>query len=259
MAHMTFEPGRSTDTARNPVTAAPHSKPRRACPAMVAKALSLVCEDEPDPRRLAVVIADDPVMVKLLIARANACALSRGVAVTSLRPAIERLGLSNTVYAMTHAALRSGFRVESGAFFEARWAHIETIAHAAGLVADTHGRLSPGLTRIQALLCHVDDLRLAPQSPADTGPHLLRSWNLPPPLHAALQHHGNANVYALDGCVMPGEVLSMVAATHMAERLVANLRGRPTTSACERRYARAVRQLGLCDAQVTTLHRAITP
>ena len=248
------------------------------CPAVVTHALALLRRDEPDLGQVAGIIADDPLLIASVLELANSRALGKRMLVTSLRPALMRLGTSNSIFAVIAGALYALLRAVAPADVEACWDHARKVAKIAGVVSHRHGRILPGAAYTYALFHGAGIPLLARRlsaypmsaSPKGTGvgidsPHqwaallMAHLWCLPQSMQIAMRFQYKPLALRLPALDLPDESRSLIAATHIGGRIIADLDGDHLRVVSEQQFAGAVLHFGLAPLDLDYLHRLAAP
>lgn len=255
------------------------------CPAIVVEVLAEAQRDEPNLNRLAKSIAADAGMVAIALKLANSPLFRRGAALTDVRQALDRLGTRNIVCVVIATALRASMNGVPPAFIEKFWARTSSLALAAGLVARRQYGVSPDAAYTYALFHNagiplmvrrypeysglIDQCRMTetllvraeesyfPCTHPVIGSLMVRTWGLPPMVSQAIRCHHYADVYDLPDSTLPGGAVSLIAATHIAERLAAQIDGEVDIEVGEEVFFRALGHFGIDDEELETTREVI--
>lgn len=252
------------------------------CPAIVIDAMREAQKDVPDVIRLAKTISGDVGMAAITIKLANSPLFRAGAPITTVRRALERLGTINVVCVVVAAALRETLKGPSATFLDTYWAKTSAVALGAGMIAKRHYGISPDAAYTYALfhdagiplmlrrypeyekvltLCRATgDLLVEtekgyfPCTHAVIGSLLVRNWGLPAPLINAIRLHHERDVYHLPDATLHGNSLSLIATTHIAERLIGQILGENEYEVGQALFDRAVTHLGLSTEDLEDIH-----
>lgn len=255
------------------------------CPAIVVEVLAEAQRDEPNLNRLAKSIAADAGMVAIALKLANSPLFRAGGALTDVRQALDRLGTRNIVCVVIATALRASINGVPPAFIEKFWARTSLLALAAGLVARRQHGVSPDAAYTYALFHNagiplmvrrypeysglIDQCRMTetllvqaeescfPCTHPVIGSLMVRTWGLPPIVSEAIRCHHYADVYDLPDRTLPGGAVSLIAATHIAERLAAQIDGEVDIEVGAESFARAAGHFGMDDEELEATREAI--
>lgn len=248
------------------------------CPQTVTSVLSEAQKDAPDLKVLARTISSDVGMSAYAIKLANSTLFRRGPATDNVLQAIARLGTRNLVCIVVAVALRNSMASDMPpAFLDRFWNRSNSMAMAAGTVARKlrgipadlaytfglfHDSAIPVMLRRFKDYAEVleeaktgRDLTEAENaryhcSHAVVGALLARNWGLPKELVDAIRFHHDTSIYASD--VIAPESLSLIAVSHVAEQLIAELNLVPDPELCPV-HARSVAYLGLHEEDLMDL------
>jgi HD-like signal output (HDOD) protein len=252
------------------------------CPVIVIDAMREAQKDMPDMVRLAKSISADVGMAAITIKLANSPLFRAGTPITTVRRALERLGTINVVCVVVAAALRETLKGPSAAFLDSYWAKTSAVALGSGMIARRQYGISPDAAYTYALfhdagiplmlrrypeyekvltLCRATGDLLV-DSEADyfpcthpvIGSLLVRNWGLPAPLINAIRLHHERDVYSLPDTTLQGSSLSLIATTHIAERLIGQLLGEKEYEVGQALFDRAVTHLGLSTEDLEDVH-----
>jgi len=248
------------------------------CPAVVSHALALLRRDEPDFGQVAAIIADDPLLIASVLELANSRALGKRMLVTSLRPALTRLGTSNSIFAVIAGALYALLRAVAPADVEACWDRARKVAKIAGAVSHRHGRIMPGAAYAYTLF-HAAGIPLLarrlsayplPASPKSAGlgidsPHqraamlMAHRWCLPQSMQIAMRFQYKPLALRLPALDLPDESRSLIAANHIGGRIIADLDPDHLRAVSEQQFSDAVLHFGLTPLDLGYLQRLAAP
>ena len=224
------------------------------CPDLLQRLQHAMKETEPDLTEVARIAASDVAMAATLLRTANSpLHLADGMPCSTVGQAMNRLGLNETAAILTGFALRNAIPVNSP-HLTRFWQRATKRAHAMRYIARQLPGLSPDLAHTYGLFCHVgipvllqsvrgygatmveagariDRPYIATENAnhktdhAVVGALVVRVWNLPPVLMAAIRlHHDFA---ALGHADIDPEVHTLVAAGLIAEHLMRRHEGLP--------------------------------
>lgn len=256
-----------------------------ACPAIVAEVMAEAQKDEPDLRRLAKLIAADVGISAVAIKLANSPLFRVGPSVENVLKALERIGVRNTVCVIVAVALRQTLAGMSSGFIEKFWNKTASLAMAAGLIARRQHGVSPDAAYTYALFhdagiplmmrrfpdyeqiladCEANGRSLIeaeeqyyPCSHPIIGSLMVRNWGLPQLVGLAIRFHHEADVYDLSDSSLPGNALSLIAVTHIAEHLAHDLDGEVDLEVGDDLYSRALAYFGIDENEIEDLREAL--
>lgn len=222
------------------------------CPSTVTAVMTEAQKDAPDINVLSRIIAGDVGMSAFALKLANSTLFRRGAATDNVGQAIARLGTRNIICIVVAVALRNSMaQALPTEFLDRFWSRSNGMALASGMVArklrgiPTDLAYTYGLFHDAAIpvmmrrfpdyaevfdaardqgkeLPEVEDDRYH-CSHAVVGALLARNWGLPKGLADAICFHHEADVYEMGADVLAAESLGLIAVTHIAERLMADL------------------------------------
>lgn len=252
-----------------------------ACPGAVTQVLAEIQRDDPDVNRLAHIIASDVGMSAMTLKLANSALFNRGATVSNVSHAVARLGVSTIQNVVVASALRASMRGLPEALLEKFWDRASTMATAAGLIARRlygipadaaytfalfHDAAVPiMMRRFDAYAALFDEAERTggnlyaierenfPCSHDVVGALLARNWGLPANISQAIRFHHEPDVYNLPESVLPREVLSLIAVTHVAEYLFAEIIDEVDIDVGAAMYAKALDHLGILAADLSDL------
>ncbi len=256
-----------------------------SCPAVVTQVMGEAQKDAPDMNVLARVIAGDVGMSAFAIKLANSPLFRRGEAAKSVSQAVARLGTRNIVCIVVAVALRNALNGDLRAdLLERFWNQAGITAMAAGLTARKLRGIQPDsaytyalfhdaampvmMRRFQDYVDLLDQteregLELVAEeerryrcSHAVVGGLLARNWGLPAAIAGAIRHHHEPELYDGERLFLDDASLALVAVTHVAEHLLAELRKQEDSEVREL-FEPAVAYLGLSEDDLHDLHEAI--
>ena len=122
-----------------------------ACPSIVTDAMREAQKDEPDLARLAALVSNDIGMSAAAMKLANSPLYGGGAKISSVRKAVDRLGIKNIVGVIIAVALRASMKGVPAAWLEIFWKRTTTLAIVASLVARRQFGISPDAAYTYAL------------------------------------------------------------------------------------------------------------
>ncbi|MBS1143178.1 MAG: metal dependent phosphohydrolase [Proteobacteria bacterium] len=219
-----------------------------SCPGVVSDVMKEAQKDEPNLSRLAEIITNDPGMSAAALKLANSPLFGSSSAVSSVRKAVERLGTKNVACVAIASALRASASGLPAAWVETFWKRITILALAASMIARRQYGISADAAytytlfhdaaiplmmrrfpnygqllddcRLNGVMLHVAEEEFFPTTHSIVGALLVRNWGLPPLLGQAIRFHHEDDAYDLPDSTLPGGALSLIAVTHVAERLL---------------------------------------
>lgn len=243
------------------------------CPAIVSMAMSEAQRDDPDVRKLAEAIEKDVGMAALTIKLANSPLFRTSQSVSRVSVALARLGIRNVVCIVISAALRNCMSGVDAKWLEKFWNDASDVATATGLIARKQYGISPDAAYTFALFHNaaipllrkrfenyhsVTDQALQgkrllidveeehfPCTHPIVGALLARNWGLPDIIGKAIRFHHEKDVYELSEKILPGVALSLIAVTHVAERLLCESSGNVNVEVSDEHFERALEHLGI--------------
>ncbi|HCI52269.1 MAG TPA: hypothetical protein DE312_02880 [Gallionella sp.] len=243
------------------------------CPAIVSLAMSEAQRDEPDIRKLAAAIEQDVGMAALTIKLANSPMFRTSQPVSGVSVALARLGIRNVVCVVVAAALRSCMTGVDAKWLESFWNHASLVATAAGLIARKQHGIPPDAAYTFALFhdaaipllrkrfdnyCEVIKQAMERRQPLIdaeneyfpcthpiVGSLLARNWGLPKNIGQSILFHHESNVYQLPEATLAGASVSLIAVTHVAERLIAELNENANFEVSDEHYQEALHHLSI--------------
>jgi HD-like signal output (HDOD) protein len=219
-----------------------------SCPNAVTDAMKEAQKDEPDLKRLADVISGDPGMSAAALKLANSPLFGANNPVSSVRKAVERLGITNVVCVVVASALKASITGLPATWIDNFWKRTTMLALVASLIARRQYGVSPDAAYTYALFhdagvplmlrrfpnygellekCETEGRLLGemeeeyfPCTHPIISSLLVRNWGLPPILGQAIRFHHDNEAYDLPDRTLPGGALSLIAVTQVAERLL---------------------------------------
>ncbi|MCK6391174.1 MAG: HDOD domain-containing protein [Azonexus sp.] len=255
------------------------------CPAVVSNAMAAAQKDEPDLAELAKIITADGGMTATMLKLANSSLYGSAAPVSNLRKALDRLGTRLVVCVIVSSALRASMTGIPGAWLEAFWQRSTQLAFAASLIARRQFGVPPDnayhyalfhdaaiplmLQRFpdysellaqcqqQSALLYHEECRRYPCTHPVVGGLLVKNWGLPKALVQAIRLHHDENVYTLPETTLPGEGLALIAVTHVAEHLLAELHHEPDCDVGPRLFSQAMNYLGMNEDDLDELKACV--
>lgn len=255
------------------------------CPAFVTEAMMEAQKDEPDLERLSKIIANDAGMTVAALKLANSPMYGSSGSITSLRKAVDRLGTKNIVCVVVGSALRASISGLPSAWLEDFWRRSTLLAIVASLIAKRQFGISPDAAYTYTLFhdaaiplmmkrfpdyqqvlekCQVEGKLIVqaeeefyPCSHPVVGSLLVRNWGLPHLLGQAIRFHHEPDAYDLPDRTLPGGALSLIAVTHVAEHLAAEVLGYSDLEVGVALYERALDHLGITTSDLDELRTRI--
>lgn len=255
------------------------------CPVAVSSAMTEAQKDEPDLRRLAELISNDPAMSAAALKLANSPLYRSGSSISGVRQAVDRLGTKNVVCIVVSVALRASVSGLPAAWLEQFWKRNTQLALAAALIARRQYGISPDAAYTYTLFhdaaiplmmkrfpnyekiiadalgsgrCLVDaEGEFFPCTHPIVGSLLVRNWGLPPILGQAIRFHHEQDVYELPDRTLPGGALSFIAVTQVAEHITHELLGENDIEVGVELYQKALAHLGIGQEELDDLHARV--
>jgi len=256
-----------------------------ACPAIVSMAMSEAQRDEPDVRKLAEAIEKDVGMAAMTIKLANSPLFRGGQSVSRVADSIARLGIRNIVCVVISAALRNCMSGIDAAWLEKFWDHASLVATAAGLIAkkqygiapdaaytfalfhdsaipllrkrfENYGAIINKATQEQRLLIEVEE-EYFPCTHPIVGSLLARNWGLPPVIGQSIRFHHEKDVYHLPEKSLPGAAISLIAVTHVAERMISDMHNKVNLEVSDEHFEHALAHLGVSFEELDEIREQI--
>jgi HD-like signal output (HDOD) protein len=243
------------------------------CPAIVNLAMFEAQRDEPDLRILAAAIEKDVGMSALTIKLANSPMFRTREPISSVSVALARLGIRNVTCIVIAAALRNCMTGIDAVWLEKFWNHASLVATAAGLIAKKQYGIAADAAYIFALFhdsaipllrkrfenyCNVIDIAIKnerllieieeqyfPCTHPIAGALLAKNWGLPSIIGQSIRFHHEKDVYHLPEKILPGSAISLIAVTHVAERLIAASSNLASLEVSDEHFEHALAHLGI--------------
>ena len=256
-----------------------------ACPAMVMQAMAESQKDEPNLLKLADLIASDPSMSATALKLVNSPVYRSSRPISGVRQAVERLGTKIVVCIVVGVALRSCVDGWPAAWLDKFWRRATQLAIVAALVARRQFGISQDAAYTYALFhdaaiplmmkrfkeyAHVlDEAKDNGQMLVDAeninfpcshpivGSLMIRNWGLPSLLGLAIRFHHEPDVYELSEQTLPGEALSLIAVTHIAEHLATEVLGEQDLEVGTELFEKAVAFIGLSENEIDELRQRV--
>ena len=256
-----------------------------SCPAVVSSAMAEAQKDEPDLRRLATLISNDPAMSAAALKLANSPLYRSGSRISGVRQAVERLGTKNVVCIVVSVALRSSISGLPSAWLEKFWKRNTQLALAAAMIARRQFGISPDAAYTYTLFHDAavplmmkrfpEYGRVIEKAMADgvflvdaeseyfpcthpiVGSLLVRNWGLPSILGSAIRFHHESDVYELPDKTLPGGALSFIAVTQVAEHISHEILGEVDYEVGDDLYKKALGHLGIGDDELDDLYAQV--
>lgn len=256
-----------------------------ACPATVNQAMKEAQKDEPNILRLAEIITNDPGMSAAALKLANSPIYGTGQRISSVRRAVERLGVKNIVCVVVASALRASITGLPAAWLESFWKKTAQLAVVASMIARRQYGMSPDAAYTYALFhdaaiplmmkrfptyaemldkCRAEGGMLAsaeskhfPCTHPIVGSLLVRNWGLPSTLGLAIRFHHEADAYDVSDRTLPGAALSLIAVTQVAEHLINDVQEVDDLEVGVELFGRALAYLGMADDDLDELRGSI--
>ena len=251
------------------------------CPLVVTKALREAHSDDPDLRRLANLIAEDPSLSATALKLANSVIYRSGNPVSSVRHAVERLGTQSVVCIVVAVALRSTVAGLPEAWLNQFWRRATQVAvisalvarHQFGIAQDTaytyalfhHAAIPMMMKRFNGYAAALEKAKSEGELFADSesarfpcthpivGSLMVRNWGLPSSIGQAIRFHHDPEAYDLPDQTLPGSALSLIAVTHIAQRLISEMLGERDYEVGESLFAKALSFIGLSNNEIDDL------
>lgn len=285
---MTIFPGNETDSG-----ALTHEQVQKViatidipvCPATVAQAMAEAQKDEPDLRKLADLIMADPSMCAAALKLANSVLYRSSSPISNARRAVERLGIKVVVCVVIAVALRSSVDGLSAAWLDKFWRRATQVAIISSLVARRQFGISPDAAYTYALFHDAaipmmmkrfkDYEQVVTKAKAEgqglvdaensnfscTHPIvaslMVRNWGLAPILGQAILFHHEPDVYELPDRTLPGSAMSLIAVTHIAEHLTAEVLGERDFEVGVDLFEKALAFIGVSENELDELRERV--
>lgn len=251
------------------------------CPAIVTEVMKEAQKDLPDMRKLAKGIAADVGMSAIALKLVNSVLFRSSSPIHDVSKAVARLGARNVLCVVVAAALQNSLKGGNSRFLEQFWSRISATAEAAVLVAKRQFGIPPDIVYTYALfhdaaipvmarkfveypalleeygedsilLVEMEKARLPCTHPV-VGALLVKNWGLPQVLHQGIRFHHEPDLYDLPESVLPGEAVTLIAVTQVAEYLI----GQSGDEDKNGMVAKACCHLGLADEDLAELEEAV--
>lgn len=252
-----------------------------ACPGVVMQVMAEAQKDAPDLKVLTKIIVSDVGMSAFSIKLANSPLFRRGDATNSVPQALSRLGTRNIVCIVVAVALRNTMSGDIPAeVLDRFWNRAAAVAQAASQVSRKVRGIAPDMAYTYALFHNAampvmmrrfkdygsmleeveqNGLSLVVEedaryrcSHAVVGAMLARNWGLSSLIASAIRFHHDTEVYDPGKPFLEDQALSLIAVTHVAERLLLELNREADIEVGEL-YPQAVAYLGLSDDDIHDL------
>lgn len=252
-----------------------------ACPTVLMRVMEAAQNDDADIRVLAKMIEGDVGAAAAAIKLANSPIFRGPSPITSTRVAVERLGIRNILCVVLVSALRGAMIGLNVQFMDWFWSRSSSLATCAAAIARKHFGVRPDIAytyamfhnagvplmmrRFPAYLEAITDCRRTGRllaeieearfdcTHATAGAILIRGWGLPKEIGQAVRSHHAPDLYRLGDSVLPSDMLPIIAATHLAERLQSDLFSENDTEVGALMFDEAVRFFGLSSADLDDL------
>jgi len=243
------------------------------CPAIVSMAMTEAQKDDPDIRKLCAAIEKDVGMSALTIKLANSPLFRSNQPISLVSVALARLGIRNVICVITSAALRNSMTGGDAKWLETYWNNASLVATAAGMIARKQHGIAPDTAYTFALFhdsaipllrkrfsnypdmvaSAIKDQRELIKIEADhfpcthpiVGSLLARNWGLPPIIGQCIRFHHEEDVYDLPDSVLSSTAVSLIATTHVAERLLREHDENIKLEVTDDHYESALEHLGI--------------
>lgn len=244
-----------------------------ACPVAVSSAMAEAQKDEPDLRRLAELISNDPAMSAAALKLANSPLYRSGTSISGVRQAVDRLGTKNVVCIVVSVALRASVSGLPAAWVEQFWKRNTQLALAAAMITRRQYGISPDAAYTYTLFHDaaiplmmkrfpnygkvIEDALSSDKSLVEAegeyfpcthpivGSLLVRHWGLPSILGQAIRFHHEPDFYEIADKSLPGGALSFIAVTQVAEHLAHKILGENDYEVGTALYQKALAHLGI--------------
>lgn len=257
-----------------------------ACPAVLMRVMEETQKEDADVRVLAKMIEGDVGASAAAIKLANSPLFRATSPITSTRAAVERLGIRNVLCVVLVSALRGAMIGLNGQFMDWFWSRSSSLATCVSAIARQHFGVRPDtaytyamfhnagvplmMRRFPEYLDVITDSRRTGRLLAEleeerfecthaiAGAFLVRGWGLPSEIAQAIRLHHAPDVYRLGEGVVPPEMLSVIAATHLAERVQSDHFSEKDIEVGAAIFDDAVRFFGLSSADLDELRECAT-
>jgi HD-like signal output (HDOD) protein len=255
------------------------------CPEIVSMAMAEAQKDEPNIRKLCAAIEKDVGMSALTIKLANSPLFRTHQPISLVSVALARLGIRNVVCVVVSAALRNSMSGVDAKWLETYWNNASLVATAAGMIArkqhgiapDTaytfalfHDSAIPLLRKRFANYCDVTATAIKEKRPLIeaekeyfpcthpiVGSLLARNWGLPAIIGQSIRFHHEQDVYELPESVLPSEAVSLIATTHVAERLLSLNSENSNLEVSDEHFEKALAHLGISIEELDEIRESL--
>lgn len=256
-----------------------------SCPAIVSMAMSEAQKDEPDLRKLAAAIEKDVGMSALTLKLVNSPMFRTSQPISLIPVALARLGIRNVVCVVVAAALRNSLKGDDAKWLEKYWSNASLAATIAGMIAKKQMGIAPDTAYTFALfhdsaipllrkrfdnyanvvanaikakrpLIEVEE-EYFPCTHPIVGSLLARNWGLPPIIGQAIRFHHEDDVYELPESVLSGTTLSLIATTHVAERLLTLNEQNNNLEVSDDHFEKAMEHLGISIEELEEIRESL--
>jgi HD-like signal output (HDOD) protein len=255
------------------------------CPAIVSMAMAEAQKDEPDIRKLCAAIEKDVGMSALTIKLANSPLFRTNQPISLVSVALARLGIRNVVCVVVSAALRNSMSGVDAKWLETYWNNASLVATAAGLIARKQHGIAPDTAYTFALFhdsaipllrkrfdnyCDVVASAIKTNRPLIeveeeyfpcthpiVGSLLARNWGLPAIIGKSIRFHHEHDIYDLHESVLPSEAVSLIATTHVAERLLALNSDNDNLEVSDEHFEQALDHLDICIEELEEIRETL--
>ncbi len=255
------------------------------CPSIVIEVMAETRKEAPDLEKVAKSIANDIGMSAITLRMANSPLFRTNAPITSIRSAMERLGMRNIVCVVVAGALRNSMTDMPGHFIEKFWDRTSVVATASSLIARRQRggcpdvaytyalfhdigvplmlRRYPDYEKMHAECCQSGKMLIDveadcfPCNHPIIGSMMVRSWGLPADIGHAIRFHHEADAYDLPEEVLAHDAVSLIAQTHIAERIASEIFAEDDVEVGEELYHRALTHFGIASEELEQLHEDI--
>ena len=256
------------------------------CPTIVTMAMEEARQDEPDIRKLVAAIEKDVGISALTIKLANSPLFRTNQPVSRVSDALARLGIQNIVCVIAAAALRSSMSGVDAKWLEKFWGHASIVATAAGLIAKKLDGIAPdaaytfalfhdsaipllckGFSNYNEIMNTAIRKRIQPIDAEEeffpcthpvAGSLFARNWGLPSIISQSIRFHHEKDVYHLPETSLPKSAVSLIAVTHIAERLLAQPNENIDLEVSETHYLNALSHFGISEEELNKIRELLT-
>ncbi len=255
------------------------------CPSIVNMAMTEAQKEAPDIRKLCAAIEKDVGMSALTIKLANSPLFRTSQPISMVSVALARLGIRNVVCIVIAAALRTCMTGVDAKWLETYWNNASLVATAASMIAKKQHGIAPDIAYTFALfhdaaipllrkrfenycevissayknqreLIEVEE-EFFPCTHPIVGSLLARNWGLPSIIGQAIRFHHEADVYNLPESTLSSEAVSLIATTHVAERLLALSSDDLSIEVGDYHYESAMNHLGISAEELDDIREAL--